>query len=363
MISRYLLALLAIAGFALAVYTVVAGGRPLPAAAPAAPPAEAPFNAYVAGSGIIEASTRNIKIGTFVAGIVTDLFVEAGDRVKAGDKLFRIDARELEAELQVRQAALLAAQARLQKLLEQPRPEDIPPAEARLKATESALADARSKLAMWESVGDARAVSRDELDRHRFEVYLAEARFAEAKSQLELLKAGAWAPDLAVARAEIAAVEAQIRQTEINIERLLVRAPVNGQVLQVNLRAGEFAPTGVADDPLVMLGDIETLHIRVDVDENDAWRVRAGAPAIAFLRGNSQLKTPIQFVRFEPFVIPKRSLTGASTERVDTRVLQVLYSFRREDLPVYVGQQMDVFIEAPPLNAVITPVESARAKP
>src|SRR5262249_39172606 len=46
---------------------------------------------------------------------------------------------------------------------------------------------------------------------------------------------------------------------------------------------------------------------------------------------------------------PKRSLTGASTERVDTRVLQILYSFEREALPVFVGQQVDVFIEAPPI--------------
>jgi multidrug efflux pump subunit AcrA (membrane-fusion protein) len=362
MIPRYLLPLLAIAGFALAVYTVVASARPLPPAAPAAPPAEAPFVAYVAGSGIVEASTRNIEVGTFVAGIVTDLFVEAGDRVKADDKLFRIDARELEAELQVRQAALFAAQARLMKLQEQPRPEDIPPAEARVKAADAALSDAQSKLAMWESVGDARAVSREEIDRRRFEVYGAEARLAEAKSQLDLLKAGAWAPDIAVAQAEVAAAEAQTRQSQINIDLLLVRAPVDGQVLQVNLRAGEFAATGVGDDPLVLLGDIDTLHIRVDVDENDAWRVQAGAPAMAFLRGNSQLKTPIQFVRFEPFVVPKRSLTGASTERVDTRVLQVLYRFNRKDLPVYVGQQMDVFIESPPLNAAMSSVESARAQ-
>jgi hypothetical protein len=55
---------------------------------------------------------------------------------------------------------------------------------------------------------------------------------------------------------------------------------------------------------------------------------------------------PLQFVRFEPYVVPKKSLTGDSTERVDTRVLQVLYSFNRDTLPLYVGQQMDVFIAA-----------------
>ncbi len=58
------------------------------------------------------------------------------------------------------------------------------------------------------------------------------------------------------------------------------------------------------------------------------------------------MRVPLQFVRFEPYVVPKRSLMGDSTERVDTRVLQVLYRFTRETLPIYVGRQMDVFIEA-----------------
>jgi HlyD family secretion protein len=72
---------------------------------------------------------------------------------------------------------------------------------------------------------------------------------------------------------------------------------------------------------------------------------------VAFVRVNRALETPVQFVRFEPYVVPKRSLTGDTTERVDTRVLQVLYQFHPGDLPVYVGQQMDVFIDAPPIGS------------
>jgi hypothetical protein len=55
-------------------------------------------------------------------------------------------------------------------------------------------------------------------------------------------------------------------------------------------------------------------------------------------------------VRVEPYVVPKRSLTGESTERVDTRVLQVLYRFDPAAMKVYVGQQVDVFVEAPPIG-------------
>jgi hypothetical protein len=58
----------------------------------------------------------------------------------------------------------------------------------------------------------------------------------------------------------------------------------------------------------------------------------------------------------------RRSLTGESTERVDTRVLQVLYSFQPGDRPIYVGQQMDVFIKAPPLAATLPPAASGEKK-
>jgi hypothetical protein len=71
------------------------------------------------------------------------------------------------------------------------------------------------------------------------------------------------------------------------------------------------------------------------------------SPAVASLKGHSELKIPLKFVRIEPYVVPKRSLTGDSLERVDTRVLQIVYAFDRPEFPVYVGQQVDVFIQRP----------------
>ena len=114
----------------------------------------------------------------------------------------------------------------------------------------------------------------------------------------------------------------------------------------MKIRKGEYAPAGVLATPLMMIGSTDVLHVRVDIDESDAWRVRSDTKAVATVRGNRQLRTELKFVRIEPYVVPKKSLTGDSTERVDTRVLQVLYSFDRKTLPVYVGQQVDVSIEA-----------------
>src|SRR5262249_13005537 len=92
-------------------------------------------------------------------------------------------------------------------------------------------------------------------------------------------------------------------------------------------------------------GAVHPLHVRVDIDENDAWRFHEGAVATASVRGNCDIGTPLQFEYVEPYVVPKHSLTGEATERVDTRVMQVVFSFERGDLPIQVAEQMDVFIE------------------
>jgi hypothetical protein len=130
-----------------------------------------------------------------------------------------------------------------------------------------------------------------------------------------------------------------------DIERLTVRAPVAGAILQASVRPGEYAQSGPLATPLMLLGSVDRLHVRADIDEQDAWRIKTDGGATAAVRGNSRLTVPIRFVRFEPYVIPKRALSGATSERVDTRVLQVIYRLESAPFPLYVGQQLDVFLE------------------
>jgi multidrug resistance efflux pump len=283
-----------------------------------------------------------------VPGVVTSLAVKVSAKVKAGDPLFQLDERSLRAQLAEREAALAVAEARLAQLKAGPRPEELPVAEARVVEAQANLGDARNRLEMLESVSDKRGVSEEEVRQARFASKAADARVRQAQSDLALLKAGAWEQEILVAEAEVQSARAQREGIQTELERLTVRAPVDGQVLQVNLRPGEYAVAGASQTPLLVLGNTDVLHVRVDVDEHDAWRVQAGAPAEAFVRGNGELKTALNFVRFEPYVIPKKSLTGQSLERVDTRVLQVIYAFDPATFPVYVGQQVDVFIKGEP---------------
>jgi multidrug resistance efflux pump len=314
------------------------------AAPPQAPPASA-FERQVGGVGMVEPASENISIGVPVSGLIAEVCVKPGDLVNRGQALLQLDDRELRAELALRQSNVELAAARLERLKNAPRAEDIPPAEARVEQAKAQLADAESQLRIIEAVTDRRAIRAEDLEKRRWAARSARAALLEAEASLAQLKAGAWKQDILVAEAELRQARQQVERVKADLERLTVRAPIPGVILRVNIRPGEFAAAGPLEQPLILMGSAGPLHVRVDVDERDAWRVSPAARAYASVRGNAKLRFPLTFVRIEPYVVPKRNLTGETTERTDTRVLQVIYRLP-EGAAVKAGQQMDVYLES-----------------
>lgn len=305
MFQRYLLPFFALAGAFLGLVMVGITQADLPAPTIAFPPLTSPFLHSIAGAGLIEPCSKNIAIGSPFNEIVARIYVIEGMSVKEGDPLLQLDVRNFEAALEV--------------------------ATASLKSSLETLEDKKTQFSFYERLQDATAVSEQEYQAARYAYLTAIENVRVAK--------------------------AQVGEAKTNIERSLIRAPITGQILQVNVQKGEMAPIIPVVSPqtptllasngsLILMGDVSTLQMRVDIDEEDAWRFRAGAKAVAFIRGNSRIQIPMDYVRIEPYIIPKRSFTGDTVERVDTRVLQVLYQFDKGDFPVYPGQILDVFIEA-----------------
>jgi len=310
----FLLPTLALLALIFAIFSV---WRLRPIRTPSSPPQPPPtanlanegadLEKTVAGVGLVEANSENIALSVPVPGWVTAVYAHAGDHVKAGERLFSLDDRDLQAQLKVEKARLVQARANVQ-------------------AVKASLADAELLYREAQRLDKGAVLSKEEVERKLIAYQKATA-------------------DLQAAEAQVSLEESLIHQVEVNIDRLSVTSPIDGQVLQSKVRLGQYAPTGVLDTPLMILGSIEPLHIRVDIDENDAWRVSPGAAARAFVRGNSNEQVDLTFVRFEPYVLPKQSLTGDSTERTDTRVLQAIYRANSARVPLFVGQQMDVFIQ------------------
>jgi multidrug resistance efflux pump len=307
----------------------------------------------VAGLGIVEPRSERVGIGSPLSGIVAEVHVVAGQTVKKGAGLVTLDTRDLRAELQMRCRTLELAEARLTRLRAGTRPEELPPARHRVAAALAVTEQCRDASARAERLLKSNAISVEETQSRRFALQNAEAELARVQAELARLEAGTWAYDIAVAEREVGQAKAAVDRVKVDLERSTVSAPMDGVVLQVNVRPGEYAMSGATSEPLIALGDRGPLRVRVQVDEDDALRIAPGQIAEGFVRGHGRERLELKFVRIEPSMIPKPSLSGSTTERVDTRVLIVLYEIVSSARPVYVGQQVDVFIRSAPENATV----------
>lgn len=311
--ARQILPALALIGLAVGVWLILVGLPDRSTAQPAEQPPKAvgklANEPRVAGAGIVEPASEIIDIGSALSGLVTDVRVRPGDRVEKGQVLFTVDARAAQASLAQSHAAIGEARAAI--------------AEA-----STAQKTARQQLALYRSLDDPAAVSRAEVIR-------AEGEEAAATSRL------------GSARARLAAAQSAAAAARTEIDRLVIRAPIAGEILAVNIRPGEFVATqgGGNSQPFIQMGQTNPLHVRVDIDENEVARVALGQPAIISPRGAAEMHVEATFVRAEPQVVPKRSLTNSAAERVDVRVLQLIYALPLSD-DFRVGQQIDAFIPA-----------------
>ena len=369
------LPILAAGGFAL---TAVAVARfntaPKTGPEPIAPPS-IPFPERVAGVGIIEPSSETILIGAQVGGVVTKVFVEEGARVAAGAPLVEIDPRDADARVATARATVEtvraqasasaaradAAKARIAERKVKPRAEDVAESLAVVEARRASVADARGRLDRLIRVTD-RGTTANEQPTLEAAVAIAVAQLAEAEAKLVRVKAGAYpeemavaegdaraaAADAAAAQAQLGVAESQLRETEVAREMLIVRAPIAGTVLKLDAHVGEYKATGPNSTALMRLGDISTLHVRTDIDELDSWRFDRAGKAVATIRGGSRTQVSLRFVRIVPDVQPKKTLTGENAERIDTRVMQVIYAVENPPAFLQPGMLVDVAVAAKP---------------
>lgn len=311
-LTRQILPVIALIGILAAIYFIVVQSPDRSMAEAAEEPArvsgELAGQPRVAGAGVVEPSSEVVEVGTALSGLVEDVMVSAGETVTRGQPLFRVDTRAVRARINETRAAIARAQAAI--------------AEAR--AAESA---ASRQLALYRDIDDPLAVS-------RAEIIQAEGNASTARARRQL------------AEADLAAARAQLTSARTELDRLTVRAPISGEILRIDVRPGELVNAGPGGGgPYVRMGQTNPLHVRIDIDEDEAVRVDMGGEAVVSPRGDADRRISARFVRAEPLVVPKRSLTNTASERVDVRVLQLIYALP-EDSGLRVGQQVDAFIAA-----------------
>jgi len=339
-----------ILGVILVAVWVTVSARKVGHAAPLATPPVSSYDHAIAATGIVEASDRNYNLAPPIPGQLTAIYVKENDTVHRGDKLYSIDDRQQRASLSTADANVARARA------------EVETAQASIQTQQANLVSSRAAIesskAAYEDV--AQIAQRDE--GLRKEGIIPEQQYVTSmktrdsdKAKLDQSIAQEQQAKAQLANAQSTLVEQQANlqsaiatrnQQAVQLDQLTVRAPADGKILQVNNRVGEYLSSTAGTSP-VLFGDTDSLMVRVDVDEINASHVRPNSDATATLKGDAGRKFPLRFVRIVPYMVPKTSLTGQNSERVDVRVLQLEFRFDPPPFPVYVGQQVDVFIQTP----------------
>ncbi len=317
-----LIVVLALLGVLFGLATAYVLGVQKPPQPPAFTPASNPYKHGIYANGIVESvqdSGENINIYPDVSGTVSAIFVADGQTVRVGDRLFQIEdsvqrgvVNQQLAQAELAQAQIKVAQATLKNQRDQ---YDKQAASARL---------------------DPRSVSRDLLDSTRNAVAIAQANLEAAEKQY------------------IAATKSYEAARAL-LEKYLVRAMSDGTVLAINSTVGSYAsPQGIYGTysqlfgPVVRMGKIKNgLQVRCYLDEILIERLprTPDMRATMFIHG-STIPIDLKFVRLQPNVVPKIQLSNQRTERVDLRVLPVIFNFEvPPQLMIYAGQLVDVYIE------------------
>ncbi|MFC0397339.1 HlyD family secretion protein [Paraburkholderia rhizosphaerae] len=351
----------ALVGFLVSMVAAWVYGLQQPPEPPVFDAASNPYAHGVYAIGIVESDQpagANVNVYPDVSGPVTRLFVHDGDRVKRGDALLTIDDSVQRATAAQLAAQADAAQALLDELRAQPRRETLDVAKAQVRAAAANLKMAQDQFDKQQHAFaiEPKAVSRDTLDNAANSVNVARANLEVVSRQLRLTEAGAWVYDVRNQERQAAALRKAADASAALLERYTLRAPADGMVLALNAAMGSYlSPQGVYDTyaqgsgPVIVLGtNADQLAVRCYVDEILIGRLPDphALTARMFIRGTS-VQAALRFMRIQPYVTPKIQLSDQRTERVDVRVLPVIFRVvPQPGLRLYPGQIVDVYIAA-----------------
>jgi len=341
------------------IVTAIFSAMAEPAQPPAFNPPANPYSSAIYAEGIVESvqsSGENINMYPEVPGTVKEILVKEGQEVRKGMPLLLIDPSVQKATTEQQKSAAQASHAMLEELKAEPRKENLDVAEAQVIAAQAALKTAEDELHKQQAAYemDPRSISKDALDSAFNAAAVAQANLEVAQKQRDLTKAGAWTFDIQNQERQYNALEMSYLASSALLSKYTLRAPADGIVLTIGTIVGNYvSPQGAYEtytqgmNPVLVLGTPQTnLHVRCYIDEILVPRLPPSSKVKAqmTIRGTN-VKVPLNFVRVQPFVSPKIELSDERQERVDVRVLPIIFSFEKpKDVNLYPGELVDVYI-------------------
>ena len=293
--------------------------------------------------GRVESLSGEIKIAAPVVGLIGEVLVKPNDKVSAGEPLIRLHDNEIQARLAASEAQIAVRKRTRNDQNPSSRASDRRKAEDSVADAEKALIDTRA--AFDRTAFDMRAGRGSEADLETARTVLSRAqdRLKQQKAELRKIEADSNTPLPTQVEGQLNIARAEQLVAQAAVEKLTIRAPVAGSVLQVNAKPGELAsPSSV--QPLVLLGDVSALRVRGEVDERDLAEIRVGQSVLiraAAFRGR-EFPGKVSFIA--PIVETGRINARGQRSLTDVDVVEVLVDLA-ETGPLAVGMKVDLYFQ------------------
>ena len=322
-------------------------------------PAPNPYQNGIYANGIIESfqtNGANINVYPEVSGTVAQILVSEGQSIRQGTPVLALEDSVPRANAAQLKAQAAAALVQLNELKAQPRPEVLQVSKAQMDsaaATRKNSNDQLNKLKRSYRL-NPKSVSKNDLDNSINAFKIADANLQVAQKQYELTKAGAWRYDIENQENQYQALLQSAASASALLTKYTIKAPIDSVVLSINSSVGSFLsaqgtynPYTQGLDPAVVMGGSQNyLQVRCYVDEILIQHLPPVEKMTGqmFVRG-TDAAVPLEFLRMQPYVTPKIQLSDQRLERVDVRVLPIIFKFEKpKGLQVFPGQLVDVYV-------------------
>lgn len=303
--------------------------------------ASPPVGTLASGYGIVEPNDRETKVASPVPGRIARVDITEGQKVAAGDALVELDSAVEHAALIAATADAAAAEAQLSRAVRGSRREDI-------QASIADVATARARAELSKGVAERTArvqagggATADEADRTRRQAEADEAAAKAAEARSQVVIAGSRREDIQLAQAQAAAANARVEQAKATLDRMTVRAPIAGEILQSKYRAGEYEQPG--GDALVVMGDTSKLTARMDVDERDVGKVALGAAVVVRADAFPNKDFTGKVRELGRHMGRKNVRTDDPAQRNDTKILEAVVELAAPE-GLVVGQRVTCYV-------------------
>lgn len=287
-----------------------------------APPSPASDPVKLASPGRIEGKSETVEVGAAIDGVVQMILVREGQHVGQGQPLAEIACEDLRSAYKVTLAEAESLRQTRNRLVRGSREEERQAAAQQTAAARAVLEQTRAQLDRMAKLRDAQAISKAAYEQALRDFEVADAELKRAGRNEELVNAGPLPEELNRADADIHAAEDRMKLADDKLQKCVVRAPLSGTILRVNLRQGESFAL-LSPRPLFSLADISGRRVRAEVDERDVAKVRLGQKVTVSCDAYPGKRFTGTVTRVAPVMGNKSVRTGDPSDKADRDVLEV----------------------------------------